>query len=776
MPSLTPENIFTWLPPAILFLPLLAAVILLSTKKLLGRSSDFLAIAVMGLSFVLSVVLFGYSVSAGGAEFKGWADAQANPFVTSYPWMQIGSITLGMGFLVDNLSSFMSIIVTGLATLVLIYSIFYMGDDRKNDMPMYQRYYTYMCFFCFAMLGIVLSNNLLMTFVFWELVGLGSYFLIGFWYYKPPVARDHHYQELKASYATGIDERYLSPAYAQKKAFVMNRVGDFGFLSGIMIFLTVMLAAASTANGYDKAPLDFTNLYEASISGAFNRVEIWGLSGVTLLTLAGMLTFMGAIGKSAQFPLHTWLPDAMQGPTTGSSIIHAATMVAAGVYMTARIHPLLTDGSLFFVAMIGGITAFLAATMAMVQWDIKAVLAYSTISQLGYMMIGLGAGSYTAGVSHLFTHAIFKCMLFLCAGSVIHACHHLQDMNRMGGLKKKMPLTWLATFAGVLAISGVPLFSGFYSKDAILAASLARAMEMQALHWAPYVLGQITAVLTTYYMFRLFFWTFHGKPRDEHIYEHAHESPRVATVPLLILAVGCLGFWWSGTVVGKTGHIPGLYVQAEQVDLVSQGGGEKAVPKEMKTGWLNAMIVSPIAKRPSDVIKAHGEAHVIHHEHVHHTAHLWATGLSLAGLVLGLFAAWLLYYRRAIDPAGLVKNHPGSIGRLYELAAQLWFFDRLYQDGIVPLAKRVNALLFSFDFQVIDQTLVDGWAYFIRAVSRVSRGIDNWFVDRCVDLFGWTTWFAGTITRTIQAGKIQYYVCVTFGAVAVVLLVLLMRG
>src|SRR6185436_15251227 len=249
--------------------------------------------------------------------------------------------------------------------------------------------------------------------------------------------------------------------------------------------------------------LDFDVLYEAKARGIFENMTLFGMTGPTLLTLAGMFTFMGAMGKSAQFPLHTWLPDAMQGPTTGSSIIHAATMVAAGVYMVARIHPLLTDGSLFFVALIGGLTAFLAATIALVQWDIKAVLAYSTISQLGYMMIGLGAGGYTAGVSHLFTHAIFKCMLFLCAGSVIHACHHLQDMNRMGGLRRKMPLTFYATSAGVLAIIGMPGFSGFYSKDAILAGAAANGYVWGGLHWLPYILGQLTAALTAFYMCRL---------------------------------------------------------------------------------------------------------------------------------------------------------------------------------------------------------------------------------------------------------------------------------
>ncbi|MCW8131473.1 MAG: hypothetical protein KIS92_14080, partial [Planctomycetota bacterium] len=537
--------IFAWLSAGILFLPLVAFAILLFFGRKFERGADYLAAGVMGTGFLLSISLFAANLVYGGASptqpAGGWLTAPEHPIVANFTWMNIGHVKLSMGFLIDNLSSFMCMVVTGLATLVLIYSMFYLHGDT-----LYRRYFGFMCFFCFAMLGIVLSSSLLMTFVFWELVGLGSYFLIGFWFYKPPVSKDHHYQELKAKYATGIDERFLSPAHAQKKAFVMNRIGDFGFVSGVMIFAYVMCKAAFTDPAFAKyttGPLDYVNLYAATKAGVFNleSVRIWGLNGPVLLTIAGMLTFMGAMGKSAQFPLHTWLPDAMQGPTTGSSIIHAATMVAAGVYMTARIHPLLTDGSLFFVAMIGGVTAFLAATMAMVQWDIKAVLAYSTISQLGYMMLGLGCGAYTAGIAHLFTHAVFKCMLFLCAGSVIHACHHLQDMNRMGGLRKKMPLTFIATFAGVLAISGCPLFSGFYSKDAILAGACAHALENGGLQWIPYILGQVTAALTAFYMCRLLFWTFFGTPRDHHVYEHAHESPPIATVPLMILAVFCFG-------------------------------------------------------------------------------------------------------------------------------------------------------------------------------------------------------------------------------------------
>ncbi|MBI3828083.1 MAG: NADH-quinone oxidoreductase subunit L [Planctomycetes bacterium] len=751
--------LFVWLSASILLLPLVAFAILLFCGKKFERGADYLAIGVMGTAFILSVALF--------AKAAVWPATSDRPIVANLTWINLGNIKLTMGFLVDSLSSFMCMIVTGLATLVLIYSMFYLHGDT-----LYRRYFGFMCFFCFSMLGIVLSSSLLMTFVFWELVGLGSYFLIGFWFYKPPVSKDHHYQELKARYATGIDERFLSPAYAQRKAFVMNRIGDFGFVSGIMIFAYVMCKAAFSDPSfaqYAKGPLDYTNLYAATQAGVFNHITIWGLDGTALLTLAGILTFMGAMGKSAQFPLHTWLPDAMQGPTTGSSIIHAATMVAAGVYMTARIHPLLTEGSLFFVAVIGGVTAFLAATMAMVQWDIKAVLAYSTISQLGYMMIGLGAGAYTAGVAHLFTHAIFKCMLFLCAGSVIHACHHLQDMNRMGGLRRKMPLTFVATLAGVLAIIGCPFFSGFYSKDAILAGSCAKALEIGGLHWLPYLLGQATAALTAFYMCRLLFWTFFGKPRDKQVYDHAHESPPVATVPLMILALFCFGFWWSGTIVAHSGYLPGLTVQAEGVEA----HGVEVETVRTTTGWVDALMVSPTHAAHLNEARIEGADAVRLHEERHEKAHTIATVLSLLGMLAGAGIAWLLYGAKSVDANELVAGN-GLLALLWELVSQLWYFDRLYQDGIVPLFRAVNRVLYLFDFMVLDQILVDGWAYFIMAVSQVGRAFDNWVVDKCVDLFGTVTALCGQLTRSLQAGKIQYYACVTFGAVALVLLMLLM--
>jgi NADH-quinone oxidoreductase subunit L len=471
----------------------------------------------------------------------------------------------------------------------------------------------------------------------------------------------------------------------------------------------------------------------------------------------------------------------MQGPTTGSSIIHAATMVAAGVYLVARIHPLLTPGALFFVAIIGGITAFMAATMALVQWDIKAVLAYSTISQLGYMMVGLGSGAYTAGVAHLFTHAIFKCMLFLCAGSVIHACHHLQDMNRLGGLRKKMPITHLATLFGTLAITGVPFFSGFFSKDAILAGSLAAALEHGGKFWIPTVLAFLTAGLTAFYMFRLLFMTFYGKPRDAHIHEGAHESPALATIPLIVLSVFCLGFWWSGHIIAHTGAVPGVTMQVSTLEPAAEHSTHAArtaphndndVKTEIKTqGWLETLMVSPTHQANVNKI-AHSAHEFQHHEHLHHTAHLWATLVSLLMLSIGAGIAYIMYIKVSVTPETLLQIAP--LRMLYQLFSQLWFIDRLYQDGIVPFCKRLNAELYYFDKNILDGFFVDGWASILCTWASIAGFIDNWIVDKIVDAFGWTTWILGAFTRCLQVGKIQFYVCLTFGAVALALLGLML--
>ncbi|HOX51883.1 MAG TPA: proton-conducting transporter membrane subunit, partial [Fibrobacteria bacterium] len=410
--------------------------------------------------------------AVGAAASLAVALGAAAPVARSIPWLSFpgARITFSLGIQLDALSVPMLLVVQFLSLGVLVFSRWYLGDDR-----FYGRFFASFSFFVFAMSMVVVAPGLLQAFIGWELVGLGSYLLIGYWHDKAPASEDPEYQAGKPFHATGVNEAKLNPAMAQLKAFVVNRVGDFGFLSGLAM-LAWLVSSLPGFTGGD--PLAWTTLFVAAGSVAASKVAFLGFTGAALLTLAGLLVFLGAMGKSAQFPFHVWLPEAMQGPTTASAIIHAATMVAAGVFLTARIYPLLTPDALVAIQWVGAVTAFVAATIACVQWDYKAVLAYSTISQLGYMMLGLGAGAaaggYGAGVSHLYTHAIFKCMLFLGAASVIHALHGVQDLGRMGGLARKMPFTAIATGIGTLAILGVPGFSAFWSKVAILAAAQAK--------------------------------------------------------------------------------------------------------------------------------------------------------------------------------------------------------------------------------------------------------------------------------------------------------------
>jgi NADH-quinone oxidoreductase subunit L len=418
------------------------------------------------------------------------------------------------------MGAIMAVIVAVLATLVLVYNAWYMhGDGLAARFPWQ------FCLFAFAMLTVVLADNLLMAFIGWELVGLGSYLLIGFWSAKPAASADPEYQRLKGAGARGVLEHRLSPAHAQLKAFVMNRVGDAGFLIGIGAFLAAGLAA-----GF-REPLTWASLAQLAEGGVLPG-SFLGLSGGDLLTLACLGVFCGAVGKSAQFPLHTWLPDAMQGPTTASSIIHAATMVAAGVFLVARLYPVFTPDALAVAGWIGGITCLLAASIACVQWDLKAVLAYSTVSQLGLMFVALGsgaaAGGLQAGIGHLFTHALFKNLLFLCAGAVIHACAGCQDLHRMGGLARRMPLTAIASGLGVLAIIGMPFFSGFWSKDAVLAAALLHGQEAGGAAWGPFLLACAGSLLTAAYMVRWWIRIFAGPERDHAVCHHAHVRGRRA--------------------------------------------------------------------------------------------------------------------------------------------------------------------------------------------------------------------------------------------------------
>ncbi len=446
----------------IILFPAFGALFFVLFGRLLSKKLiSWLSPSLVGLSFIASLASF-LTLKSGSMLYL-------------FPWLSVGNLHVDFALLWDPLSAIMTLTVSGVAFLIHIYSVGYMGED-----PGFARYFAYLNLFTFSMLLLVLSPNLPMMFVGWEGVGLCSYLLIGFWFEKETAAN------------------------AGKKAFIVNRIGDFGFLLGIFLLFTIL----------KDLNFSYINSHAQVLSPA-------------MATAVALLLFLGATGKSAQIPLYIWLPDAMEGPTPVSALIHAATMVTAGVYMVSRLFPVYARSgfALDVVAWVGIITAFFAATIALVQNDIKKVLAYSTISQIGYMFAGVGVGAVSAGMFHLFTHAFFKSLLFLAAGSVIHALG-TQDMRKMGGLRKEMPVTFWVFLIAALAISGIPGFSGFFSKDEILAQAFAKSRAI----WA---IGVITAGLTAFYMFRLIFMTFYGKPKG---WQHAHESPPVMTVPMIILA------------------------------------------------------------------------------------------------------------------------------------------------------------------------------------------------------------------------------------------------
>ncbi len=582
---------------AVLLLPLAAAVVVAMLR------SARLAHAVAALAMAVAAVLAGLvavDVVGSGATIAG-------PHAT---WLDLGSFALGVGTMVDPMGAVMAFLVTLLATAVLVFNAWYMHDD-----PLAVRFPWQLCLFAAAMLGVVLSDNLFQTFCCWELVGLGSYLLIGFWFDRPPAAEDATYQANKGRGARGVLEGLLSPAQAQLKAFVVNRIGDAGFLVGIGA-----LVALALQNGGSGEVLSFAQL--TALAGRDGGTAHWlGLSGHGLAVLAALGLFCGAVGKSAQFPLHTWLPDAMQGPTTASSIIHAATMVAAGVFLVARTYPLFPPEALTVVGWTGGVTCLLAATIACVQWDLKAVLAYSTVSQLGLMFVALGAGAAAGGreaaIAHLYTHAFAKCLLFLCAGAVIHACGGHQDLARLGGLMRRMPVVAAVSLAALLALSGMPLFSGFVSKDAVLAAALANGQSGGG--YGPFALACAGSLLTSVYMLRWWLRIFTGSERDPHVTHHAHDPARAASAVLVVLAPMTLALPWT---IGD---------------------------------WL-----------PLPDHEAHG------------TAHATAATVALTLLALGLGFALVVYFlapRRGRDAAGALA---ARLRPLHAACAELWGIDRLW--------------------------------------------------------------------------------------------------
>jgi NADH-quinone oxidoreductase subunit L len=559
----------------------------------------------LGISCVLSWIAF-VQVGFGGADMR----------VAVFNFITSADLKVDWLLRIDSLTAVMLVVVTTISGFVHLYSIGYMQED-----PYQPRFFSYLSFFTFAMLMLVTADNLAQLFFGWEGVGLASYLLIGFWFHKP---------EANA---------------AAIKAFLVNRVGDFGF--GLGIFAAFMMTGS----------INLDTVFAAAPSLAGKTIDFFGWHA-NALTLICLFLFMGAMGKSAQFLLHTWLPDAMEGPTPVSALIHAATMVTAGVFMVARLSPLFeySPTAQSFVIFIGATTAFFAATIGLVQNDIKRVVAYSTCSQLGYMFVAMGVGAYSVGMWHLFTHAFFKALLFLGSGSVIIAMHHEQDMRHMGGLKDKIRFTYWTMVVGTLALTGFPLTAGYFSKDAIIEASFA-AKNPMAIYG--FVMTVIAALLTSFYSWRLIFMTFHGRPHDQEHYEHAKESPWTMLVPLVVLAIGSIAAGWPFEGI-FAGH-----------------GVEHFFRESLKFAAGNKVL-----------------------EDMHHIS-FWIGILPTLMMVIGFLIAWQFYIRDPGMPVELARRYNG----LYRFLLNKWYFDELYEIVFVRSAKWLGRALWKGG----DGWLIDGF-------------------------------------------------------------------
>ncbi|MBT9501182.1 MAG: NADH-quinone oxidoreductase subunit L [Burkholderiaceae bacterium] len=652
--------------------PLVGAVVAGLFGKQVGRRGAH-TVTILGvlIAFILSAMTL-WSVVQDGARFNA----------TIYEWMSVGSLKMEIGFLVDGLTAMMMCVVTFVSLMVHIYTVGYMEED-----PGYQRFFSYISLFTFSMLMLVMSNNFLQLFFGWEAVGLVSYLLIGFWYTKP----------------TAI--------FANMKAFLVNRVGDFGFILGIGL-IVAYAGTLSYAEAFAKAP----ELAKLSFS-----MPLWG-SEWMLITVTCICLFIGAMGKSAQFPLHVWLPDSMEGPTPISALIHAATMVTAGIFMVARMSPLfeLSDTALNFVMVIGAITALFMGFLGIIQNDIKRVVAYSTLSQLGYMTVALGASAYSVAVFHLMTHAFFKALLFLGAGSVIIGMHHDQDIRNMGGLRKYMPITWITSLLGSLALIGTPLFSGFYSKDSIIEA--VHASHLPAAHWA-YWAVVIGVFVTAFYSFRMYFLVFHGKERfhhkpfpgeHDHHDDHGehrdpHESPWVVTAPLVLLAI-------PSVVIGYLTIQPMLFGDFFTDAIIVNTALHPAM-KELSEGFHGAVAMA-----------THGLM----------TLPFW---LALGGVV----TAYLFYMVKPAIPAA-IKNASGPIYKLLDNKYYLdWFNENVLAAGTRLLG---TGLWKGGDQGLIDGLIINGSARGIGSVAGLVRlfqsGYLYWYalvmILGVIGLMTWQLW------------------------------------
>jgi len=644
------------------FYPLLAFVVIVFFTRWKEKLSSYISISMILLAFVHSAVVLFEMIARHG-----------HPFEASIPFVNLPHFNLELGLWVDPLTAVMLMVVTIVSGCVHIYSVGYMHGD-----PRYSRFFSYLSLFSFSMLGLVIANNFFMIFIFWELVGLTSYLLIGFYFEKK------------------------SAADAGKKAFITTRIGDLGFIVGLLII------------GFYIGTFNYQKVFEIATAGNLS-------SG--LLAAAGIFIFCGAVGKSAQFPLHVWLPDAMEGPTPVSALIHAATMVAAGVYLVARSMSLFaaSETASMVVAVIGLVTSLLAATMALTQNDIKRVLAYSTVSQLGYMVMALGlygvdfarsvshygasylehfhsAGWY-AGTFHLMTHAFFKALLFLGAGSVIHAVH-TNDIQDMGGLHKKMKVTTLTFFIASLSIAGIFPLSGFWSKDEIVATTVGHPIFM--------FFTLVIAFMTAFYMFRLCFLTFTGEPRDQERFDHAHESPKSMTVPLMILAFLAIFAGWTGL---------------------------------------------PYLKHGFSAFAYHNEPY---HAHANYPLMLLSTVVAVSGIGL----AYAVYYKKMLSADAIASRFK----LLYKLSFNKFYFDEIYQAAVIDRVMDICRIMWWFDANVIDG-LVNFTGWLTVKWADLKQLFDKYIIDGAVNGTGHLFMGLSWLFRWLQSGSLQFYTLVIIAAI-----------
>jgi NADH-quinone oxidoreductase subunit L len=627
---------------AIVLAPLFAAIVAGLFGRQIGRAgAHWITILAVGVSFVLSALVLKDLYWDGGAPDN----------YSVYTWAVSDGLRMEVGFLIDRLTALMMVVVTFVSLMVHIYTIGYMHDD-----PGYQRFFSYISLFTFSMLMLVMSNNFLQLFFGWEAVGLVSYLLIGFWFKRE------------------------SAIFANLKAFLVNRVGDFGFILGIA---GVVMFTNS---------LDYAEVFSSAESIAGQSVQITAGTSWNAMTLICILLFIGAMGKSAQAPLHVWLPDSMEGPTPISALIHAATMVTAGIFMVARMSPLfeLSETALGVVLLIGALTAFLMGLIGIVQNDIKRVIAYSTLSQLGYMTVALGASAYGAAIFHLMTHAFFKALLFLAAGSVIIAMHHEQDIRKMGGLRKYMPITYWTALVGSLALIGFPGTAGFFSKDALIEAVRESHWQGQGvIYWIAYLSVLLGVFVTALYTSRMFFLVFHGEERtDRKTRSHLHETPAVVTVPLILLA------------------IPSVIIGWITIEPVLFGGF-----------FGDAIFVT----ERHDVLAHVGAAFHGSGQFILHSLRGPVVWLALAGAG----TAWFLYLKRP-DLSVVVR---GRLTRLYDLLDRKLYFDDLYIKGFAAGGRGMGQFLWKVgDELMIDGAAVNGTAQSIRRFAGVLRRVQTGYL------------------------------------------------